>query len=107
MMPQAHAMPMVEAAHAMAADEHCTQPMETRMSHDAEHATCTHCDQPDSLLQNAAAPVQPDLDLLPDLPAAPTVSAWISQSISLFSRTPTGPPRSSSLLYYISPRIRV
>ena len=111
MIPQAHAMPMLKAAHSMSdsmADaEHCTQPMESQMSHDAEHSSCTHCDQPDSFLQNASAPVQLDLEILPDLLAAPNIAEWTKQSISLFSRTPTGPPRSSSLLYHISPRILV
>ncbi len=111
MMPQAHAMPMAKVAHSMSDTmdkaEHCTQPMETQMSHDTGHSSCTHCDQPDSFLQNASAPVQLDLDMQPDLLAAPKVSDWVSQTVSLFSRTPTGPPRSSSLLYRISPRILV
>lgn len=107
MMPQVHAMPMLKATHSMADAEHCTQPMEARMSHDADHASCTHCDQPDSFLQNASAPVQPDLETLPDLPAAPAIVEQSSRSVSFFARTPTGPPRSSSLLYHISPRILV
>jgi hypothetical protein len=111
MMPQAHAMPMVKAAHSMSDSmtdtEHCTQPMESQMSHDAEHSSCTHCDQPDSFLQNASAPIQLDLEMQADLLPAPSALEWISQSVSLFSRTPTGPPRSSSLLYHISLRILV
>ena len=111
MMPRAHAMPMIKAAHSMsdsmANTEHCTDSMKTQMSHNAEHSSCTHCDQPDSFLQNASAPVQSDIVMLPDLLPAPTVSDWSKQSVSLFSRTPTGPPRSSSLLYHISPRILV
>jgi hypothetical protein len=111
MMPQAHAMQMVKTAHSMsdtmANAEHCAQAMEAQMSHDAERASCTHCDQPDSFLQNVSAPVQLDIDMQADLLPVPIASDWVSQTISLFSRTPTGPPRSSSLLYHISPRILV
>lgn len=111
MMPQAHAMPMVKAAHSMSDSmtntEHCKQPMEAQMGQDAEHSSCTHCDQPDSFLQNVSTPIQLDLEMQADLLPAPIASDWISQTVSLFSRTPTGPPRSSSLLYHISPRILV
>jgi hypothetical protein len=111
MMPQAHAMPMAQASHSMSAsmadDNHCKQSMEAQMGQDAEHSPCTHCDQLDSFLQNASAPIQLDIDMQADLLPVPTASDWISQSISLFSRTPTGPPRSSSLLYHISPRILI
>jgi len=112
MMPQAHAMPMVKAAHSipdsMDKTGHCTPAMTaTQMGHDSEHFSCTHCNQPDSFSQNISAPVQLDLAMLPDLPAAPGVSDWISRSISLFSRTPTGPPRSSSLLYQTTQRILI
>ena len=111
MMPQAHAMPMVKAVHSMSDSmvnaEHCKQPMEAQVGQDAEHSPYTHCDQLDSFLQNVSAPIQPDFDIHPDLLAAPEVSDWVSQTVSLFSRTPTGPPRSSSLLYRISPRILV
>jgi len=111
MMPQAHAMPMAKAAHSMSDSMdktgHCTPAGESQVNHGTGHAACTHCDQPDSFLQHASAPIQPDLVILPDLPAAPGVADRIIQSIAIFSRTPTGPPRSSSLLYRISPRIRV
>ena len=111
MMPQAHAMPMAQASHSMSdsmiSAEHCKQTMETQVDHGMEHSACSHCDQLDSFLQNASAPIQLDLDMQADLLPAPIASDWISQSITLFSRTPTGPPRSSSLLYHISPRILV
>jgi hypothetical protein len=111
MMPQAHAMPMVQASHTMAdsmiSAEHCKQPMEAQMGQEAEHSPCPHCDQLDSFLQNVSAPAQLDIDMQADLLPVPTASDWISPSISLFSRTPTGPPRSSSLLYHISLRILV
>jgi len=112
MMPLAHAMPMVKAAHSTMSDsmvnaDHCKQPMEAQMGQNAEHSPYTHCDQLDSFLQNVSAPVQLDFQVQADLLPAPTASDWISQSTALFSRTPTGPPRSSSLLYHISPRILV
>ena len=111
MMPQAHAMPMVKAAHSipdsMDKTGHCTPAMTATMRHGAGHTACTHCDQPDSFLQNASTPIQLDLAMLPDLLAAPGASGWISRSISLFSRTPTGPPRSSSLLYQTTQRILI
>jgi hypothetical protein len=112
MMPLAHAMPMAKVTHSMSDmtmdnAEHCTQAMGTQMSHGTGHFSCTHCDHPDSFLQNVSAPVQPDLAMLPDLLAAPKASGWISQSISIFSRTPTGPPRTSSLLYQTTQRILI
>jgi hypothetical protein len=111
MMPQAHAMPMAQASHSMADSminaEHCEQSMETQMDHGMEHSACSHCDQPDSFLLNVSAPIQLDIDMQADLLPVPRASDWVSQSIAFFSRTPTGPPRSSSLLYHISPRILV
>ncbi len=111
MMPQAHAMPMVNTVHSisdsMANTGHCTQPMETHMSQDMEYSSCTHCDQPDSFLKKASTPVQLDIEMLPDLLAAPNVSEWISPSVSLFSRTPTGSPRTSSFLYQTTQRILI
>jgi hypothetical protein len=111
MMPQAHATPMVKVAHSMPdtmdKTEHCTQPMETQMSHDTGYFSCMHCEHPDSFLQNVSAPVQLDLAMLPDLLAVPKASDWISRGISLYSQTPSGLTRSSSLIYSTTLRIRI
>jgi hypothetical protein len=110
-MPQAHAMPIANAADSacdkMEVAEHCTPSVQTGMSHDAGDASCSLCDQPDLVMQSISVPAEIDLVMLLYSTAANDLFDWVIRSISLFSRTPDGPPKSSALLYLISPRIRV
>ena len=106
--PEAHAMP---AAHAMghemqmgAADEHCAQPAEQGEKHGA---SCAHCLQPDISVQNHAAPDHISPLLLPDFHTYRKAVTGTVHTLALSSRTPTGPPRSSTLIYDITQRIRV
>lgn len=106
--PEAHAMP---AAHSMdqgmqmaAEDEHCAQPAEQSEKHGA---SCAHCLQPDISVQKHATPDQIDLVLLPDFLAHKKILTETIHAVSLSPRTPTGPPRSSTLIYDITQRIRV
>ena len=109
--PDAHAMPAAHAAmahdtHMAPTDEHCAQPVE----HSEEHgASCAHCLQPkvDLSAKHNQAPNQVVLALLPDFLAADQTANIDSHALLLSSRTPTGPPRSSTLIYDITQRIRV
>ena len=109
--PDAHAKPAVHAAmthdmHMAPTDEHCAQPAE----HSEEHgATCAHCLQPqvDLSAKHNQAPNQIVLAFLPDFLAADQTANIDNHALLLLSRTPTGPPRSSSLIYDITQRIRV
>jgi len=109
--PDAHAMPAAYAAmkhdmHMATTDEHCAQPVD----HGEEHgASCAHCLQPqvDLSAKHNQAPSQTALALLPDFLAADQTASIDSHAVLLSSRTPTGPPRSSSLIYDITQRIRV
>ena len=109
--PDAHAMPAAHAVmshdiHMAPADEHCAQPAEHREEHGA---SCAHCLQPqvDLSAKHNQAPSQIALALLPDFFAPDTTASLGNSIVSLASRTPTGPPRSSTLIYDITQRIRV
>jgi len=102
MLPQANAM-------AMASDmpmEHCDNMIDMPNESEAQQSACSHCDQPDELWQ----PIKTSLDIT-GLSVA--ILAWSSLSfqthptVSLTSILPTGPPRSSTLLYTITQRIRL
>jgi len=114
---EAHAMS--QSVQAMNMDGNCAKSMHTNQSsHDQssqdqqtpEHSeACYHCDQP-AELSNAshASVVSAALVLLSDIVSLPTAPLFSSDATGLFStRTPTGPPRSSSLLYTTSQRILI
>lgn len=108
--PAAHAMPVV---HAMAesmpmgvTDEHCAQ---ATGHSERQAASCAHCLQPevDLSAKHNQAPGQIGLALLPDFLTPDSTASVAGPAALLSSRTPTGPPRSSSLIYDITRRIRV
>ncbi|HXH71332.1 MAG TPA: hypothetical protein VNI58_00750 [Mariprofundaceae bacterium] len=107
MVPEAHAMPMQSKAAVMA---HCTD-MEMASDHampmqHGDKSACPHCDQPDSI-----APAHIDFDHLPAmaavLVAAPQLPVAAAAEPVFAVRTPTGPPRSASLIYQTTQRIRI
>jgi len=118
---QAHAMPMnqmqmaemdsmqVSADMAGEINGHCSKSshMDGQHNNTAHSGGCFHCDEPDQFVKVAAADVAPVnlvLVALSVLPQMPALAAW--DEITAFY-TPTGPPRSSSLLYTTTQRIRV
>ncbi|NWF38853.1 hypothetical protein F3F96_06860 [Mariprofundus sp. NF] len=108
MIPQAHAMPMsMEVSHAaeMGA-EHCAEPMQSADT-DMQHTACNHCDQPDELWQNSKLSIDADNSFI-TLVYAELLSISVAQpALILTSLVPTGPPRSSSLIYTTTQRIRI
>lgn len=106
--PEAHAMTMlgVHSVHTAAhVDGHCAKAENGH--HASNHSgSCYHCDQPDELsnLSSSFAHIALVLPALLIEPAAPT---WNDFSGLFTVRTPTGPPRSSTLLYTTSQRIRI
>jgi len=113
---QAHAMPMEQmSGHSMSDTQmgntsgHCSESMQGKAQHsDASHSDgCFHCDEPAQFVKAGTADVTPvnlvlvALSLLPEMPA---LAAW-DEAIAFYA--PTGPPRSSSLLFTTTQRIRV
>jgi len=106
---EAHTMPTSVQTSDM--DAHCAKSIDPISNHgqESDHSgNCYHCDQPDELSSSAftsMAPIALALSGVISLPAAPQFGSTATGRLS--SRTPTGPPRSSSLLYTITQRIRV
>jgi len=107
MVPEAHAMPMDGNAAVMA---HCTD-MEMASDHampmqHGDKSACPHCNQPDSI-----TPAHLAFDHLPAmvaiLVAAPQLPVAEAADPAFTLRTPTGPPRSASLIYQTTQRIRI
>jgi len=115
MSADVHAMPQAMASVDMQA--HCAkqalsdadhQQSDDQQRSDHHSDNCYHCDQPDQLSTASGSFSAPVALLLPDMVAQPAAPLLHSVKTGLFSaRTPTGPPRSSSLLYRQTQRIRV
>jgi len=106
---EAHAMP--HAVQTQNVQAHCAKSAHADATHeqDTEHSgNCYHCDQPDELSSSAFTSVAPVMLVLSDIISLPAMPLSGLASTGLLStRTPTGPPRSSSLLYTTTQRIRV
>jgi len=112
---EAHAMPPSMSMQGMAMDGSCAKSGHVDHNLNGQHqheqddsGNCYHCDQPDELSSSAFTSAAPVLLVLSDfisLPAAPLFD--LAATGLLTARTPTGPPRSSSLLYTTTQRIRV
>lgn len=109
MVPQAHAMPMAMGI-SHSADmvaEHCAEPMNEKMSSQMDHSACTHCDQPDELFQSYKAPIDSELTVIAFIKVELQEINVSNSALTLTSLIPTGPPRSSSLIYTTTKRIRI
>ena len=109
MIPQAHAMPMAMGI-SHSADmvaEHCAEPMNEQMGTEMDHAACTHCDQPDELFQSYQSPVDSDQVVFAYVKVEFQEVAVSNSALTLTSLIPTGPPRSSSLIYTTTKRILI
>jgi len=104
---EAHAMPMpaMQSGHI---DAPCAKAGHIHKNAASDHSgSCYHCDQPDELSNASFSSFAQVSILLPGVITMPVAAIWKPESIELSSRTPTGPPRSSSLLYTTSQRIRI
>ncbi|WP_196795099.1 hypothetical protein [Mariprofundus ferrooxydans] len=104
---QAHAMPasaMKHDAHVSYAASHCAN---TPSGHQASGHGCFHCDHPDEMSNGSFSSLVHVAVLLPGSISAPEARVWGHVTEQLSSRIPTGPPRSSTLLYTTSQRIRI
>jgi len=105
---EAHAMPMVQHAVADQMDTHCAKAAPLHQQHLPTHSgACYHCDQPDELSNTSFSSLLHIAILLPGIISDHALQSSSHVSRLYFSRTPTGPPRSSTLLYTTSPRIRI
>jgi len=103
----AHAMPIPQMSKQQTDDMGgmCSK----SVSHDEEHHSdgCFHCDEPDQFVKAGSADITPVnlvLVALSVLPGMPALTTWDEATVF---HTPTGPPRSSSLLFTTTQRIRV
>ncbi len=102
---EAHAMPQsvqqsdMDGGCAKGADGH----------HLSEHSdSCYHCDQPDVVAASTSVSVSVVAMALPGLIRLAESPVVVQTTTGLFSpRPPTGPPRSASLLFSTTQRIRV
>jgi len=110
---EAHAMPQSMSMQGMAMDGNCAKAMHANQpGHDqqsSDHSdACYHCDQPAELSNAGLASVVALTLALSDVISLPAAQLLNNEATGLFSaRTPTGPPRSSSLLYATTQRILI
>jgi hypothetical protein len=109
---EAHTMPQLMSMQTLAMDGNCAKAMHAEQSsHDqtSDHSdACYHCDQPAALSNASYASVVAVSLVLSDVISLPAAPLFSSEATGLFTaRTPTGPPRSSSLLYTTSQRILI
>jgi len=110
---EAHAMS--QSVQNMVMDGNCAKPVHAKQDQHAqdqqtpEHSdACYHCDQPAELSNASHASVVAVALVLSDVISLPVTLLLNSQATGLFTaRSPTGPPRSSSLLYTTSQRILI
>jgi len=106
---EAHAMPQQAMQQSAEMDAHCAKAShaEGHHAHD-QSGSCYHCDQPDELSNSSLTSFASVAMLLPGVISTPAPQQWHDLSSGLLdARTPTGPPRSSSLLFTTTQRIRI
>jgi len=109
----AHAQPMMQTAssHAAVMVRHCSKPAyDTSAKHQHsghQHSDgCFHCD--DQNIFVSAVPIDlPVFSPMLSVVTLPEARSWMTASAVYGDLMPTGPPRSSTLLYTITQRIRV
>jgi len=105
---EAQAMPYQDISHAMDMGAHCDKSDSTDEHHQDSSDSCYHCDQPDEAVHSNIMSFMSVAMLLPGVISTPAHQQWLDVSSGqCLSRTPTGPPRSSSLLYSTSQRILI
>ena len=113
MTPAVHAKPVANMSshemsshHITAANEHCATTASE--SPNAEHQqACAHCNQPDEVLQNAQLSVDSSLQFIAYVDMKWHETDLFQAGSLLNSLVPTGPPKSSSLIYTTTQRIRI
>lgn len=109
--PQAHASEMMsdnmQAMQMQSYGAHCDNHNDKTSGH-ADHALpCTHCDQPDELIQALSFDSQTNVDL-PMLALIIAVAQIApQQTLTHTEVVPTGPPNSASILYQTTQRILI
>lgn len=103
----AHAMP--QSVQTQSVQAHCAKSSHASDQHSqGDSGNCYHCDQPDQLSNSVFSPLALVALVLSGVMNLSVVPQPGSGATGLFSiRTPTGPPRSSSLLYTTTQRILV
>ncbi len=91
-------------------DGHCGKSVDSgsQRHHESDHSgNCSHCDHPDELSSSVVSGLSLAL-VLADIIVLPSACEGERSASGLLStRTPTGPPSSSTLLYTTTQRIRI
>lgn len=101
---QAHATSMVNTVGYQS--EHCTNMAQEKNNHYDQRSACTHCDQPDELRQVHQDTTNIVYHAISDVIWL-NIPAPYNHSIPSRLFFPTGPPKSSTLLYTTTQRIRL
>jgi len=121
MSNQAHAMPMAGTSGQVTADSliadtlsaelsgHCNKPVHMDGQHKASSHSggCFHCSEPDQFVKAGGVDLPPVSPVLALLVVLPQVQEWTLTDTPTDVAASTGPPRSSSLLFSTTQRIRV
>ena len=105
--PELHAvqaMPM----HAADMASHCDDGKDKGdAAHGGHNGPCAHCDTPDELVPGKVSSSDAGIAFPVAFMALGVPEISVLKTISLFSRSPTGPPDSTTLLYTTTQRIRI
>jgi len=101
----AHAMPMAQANTVKEIAEHCSKAATHEQGHHADG--CFHCDDQNLFVKAAPIDLPAFSSALVLLIAMPELPRWTASEAIPVGLMPTGPPRSSTLLYTTTQRIRV
>jgi len=109
---EAHTMPQSSmhnsAMQSQDMGSHCAKGDSAGEHHKGHSGNCYHCDQPDELSNSSLISFAAVDMLLPGVLGMQAPQQWHDVSSGLLAaRTPTGPPRSSSLLFTTTQRIRI
>jgi len=88
---------------------HCSQTLShaPHQANDAHSKACFHCDDSDMFVKAAVADVPVFSPVLVFVSVMPEVSVWHAEQAVSMAVMPTGPPRSDSLLFSTTRRIRI
>jgi len=86
---------------------HCDSRAKAASDDAEQNSACVHCDQPGELVQSKVSAFNVDVELPLSILLSSEIDIHTPTSIDFSIRTPTGPPRSSSLLYQTSQRILI
>jgi len=106
-MPNSMSKMMAQQSDTMAG--HCSQTLSQAPHHtaDSHSEACFHCDDSEMFVKAAVADVPVFSPVFVAVSVMPEVTVWHAEQAVSVAVMPTGPPRSSSLLFTTTQRIRI